>query len=301
MFVDGSQYPCCLRLLLLRCPDQLLMKLLSISKAVCLFATVWCTQVVGSETISEQAHSAAFSLMVAKADSPEVQQALIVLAPFEDREKRSSYAIKKRGGERQKFEQRTYAEFGISVELLDGRFELANLLNRRMNVKGKKLVYSERESLEIIQAVADLVDERYAEAGHDISKFGDPYLTIKLVLGAQATIDNGGLNYFFENDWPGNPPYSYFVDAYERIACSASAKSIAHAAKSFGVERPEADYLFRRKFMAENYDEKRRTVKGWPDPVFGSQSVWHHLALWIYTHPELRKVVEGQVRAGEVD
>lgn len=41
--------------------------------------------------------------------------------------------------------------------------------------------------------------------------------TVALVLIGQAAIDNGGLKYFFENDWLEGVTYSHFADAYERI------------------------------------------------------------------------------------
>jgi hypothetical protein len=41
--------------------------------------------------------------------------------------------------------------------------------------------------------------------------------TILMVHGAQGVLDNGGLQYFFESDWPERPAYSSFSDAYRRV------------------------------------------------------------------------------------
>jgi hypothetical protein len=55
--------------------------------------------------------------------------------------------------------------------------------------------------------------------GDDMSRLPESVRIFLLVNGAQGVIDNGGYNCFFGQDWPGNPPYGDFADAYEAIGC----------------------------------------------------------------------------------
>ena len=62
-----------------------------------------------------------------------------------------------------------------------------------------------------------------AEGRSDINQLHDPIRPVVLVHAAQGMIDNGGLQYFFEADFPGNPPYSLFSISYVvRTVCPAS-------------------------------------------------------------------------------
>ncbi len=52
---------------------------------------------------------------------------------------------------------------------------------------------------------------------------GEQLLTVWAVEQAQGIIDNGGFQYFFENDWPENPSYSVFIDSFRRIGAGEAA------------------------------------------------------------------------------
>src|SRR3954462_213387 len=69
----------------------------------------------------------------------------------------------------------------------------------------------------------------------------EPLLTVWAVEQAQGIIDNGGFQYFFENDWPENPEYSLFVDAFRRIGAAEAADCIQDAASMFPSSTPQLD------------------------------------------------------------
>jgi hypothetical protein len=69
------------------------------------------------------------------------------------------------------------------------------------------------------------------------------------VHGAQGVIDNGGFRYFFENDWPGRPPYSFFSKAYRRIGAARAAQRIEQAVASLPYRRPHLAARGRNRFM----------------------------------------------------
>jgi hypothetical protein len=123
----------------------------------------------------------------------------------------------------------------------------------------------------------------------NVDDLEEPYRTIVRICSAQGIIDNGGLIYFFEADWPGNPPYSDFADAYRRIGRSEAADSIEFAAASFGIPFPERNKEFRNEFMekqfgiwdvAGNWTEGEWTVE-WDDCICGDEEVWDCLTSWL--------------------
>jgi hypothetical protein len=78
---------------------------------------------------------------------------------------------------------------------------------------------------------------------------GEQLLTVWAVEQAQGIIDNGGFQYFFENDWPKNPSYSVFVDAFRRIGAIEAADCIEDAVEMFPSKSPHLDCQMRREHM----------------------------------------------------
>ena len=71
-----------------------------------------------------------------------------------------------------------------------------------------------------LDAAIDFAHARMADAGNDLSQLPFEMQTVIRIETMQGIIDNGGLQYFYENDFPDNPPYSQFVDDLLRLnAC----------------------------------------------------------------------------------
>ena len=77
----------------------------------------------------------------------------------------------------------------------------------------------------------------------------EPLLTAWAVEQAQGVIDNGGFQYFFENDWPDNPEYAVFIDAFRRIGAVEAADCIQDAVRMFPSSTPHLDCDMRREYM----------------------------------------------------
>ena len=137
---------------------------------------------------------------------------------------------------------------------------------------------------ELLEEVSDIAFEKLEEADGRMDKLGEPYQTVAIVYSAQGIIDNGGLQYFFESDWPNNPPYSFFADAYERIGRLEAATAIRNATLAFGFPNPELDVNGRRAFIKSNYDEDKDEISGWDDCICGDKKVWTDLAAWVRNH-----------------
>jgi Domain of unknown function (DUF4375) len=96
--------------------------------------------------------------------------------------------------------------------------------------------------------------------------------TIAAVYSAQGVIDNGGLEYFFGSDWPGQPPYSFFSGAYRRIGAEEAATCIDEAVRLFPFLNPE-----------QHEEDRKQFIKGLPEShefvvlslrVCGDERVW---------------------------
>ena len=69
----------------------------------------------------------------------------------------------------------------------------------------------------------------------NIQILDEPFKTIATVYSAQGIIDNGGLEYFFESDFPDNPSYQLFIDAYTEIGAVEEAKCIQQSLSFFDI------------------------------------------------------------------
>lgn len=87
-----------------------------------------------------------------------------------------------------------------------------------------------------------------------------PQQTVAILYSVQAIIDNGGFQYLFENDFPFNPPYSKFVEAYRRIGSHQVAERLANAVAMFPFENPHLKQAERLKFM-ETLEEENEFLR----------------------------------------
>ncbi len=87
------------------------------------------------------------------------------------------------------------------------------------------------------------------QLGGDPSKLDLPKQTVSVLYSVQAIIDNGGFQYLFENDFPFNPPYSQFVDAYRRIGSNQAVARLEKAVAMFPFEDPHLHQGKRLEFM----------------------------------------------------
>ena len=67
----------------------------------------------------------------------------------------------------------------------------------------------------------------------DMEALPVPLRTLLMVEAAQGMIDSGGLEYFYEADFPNNPAYDVFVQAYRRIGAESAAECIEASALMF--------------------------------------------------------------------
>jgi len=115
------------------------------------------------------------------------------------------------------------------------------------------------------------------KAGGNIQILAEPFKTIAIVCSAQGIIDNGGLEYFFVSDFPNNPSYQMFIDAYLNIGALAEAECIKKALPFFIVPNPEIDTEARIKFINSLPDDSSHEFQVISGHICGSEAVWNLL------------------------
>ena len=125
----------------------------------------------------------------------------------------------------------------------------------------------------------------------DPDKLPPPVRTVVLVHAAQGIIENGGLQYFFESDFPGQPPYSVFVDAYRAIGALEEAKALADAVSLFPFANPHRFQARRDKFLEQFLDggahRPDSPFEPFTDQLCGSNDVWPLLEAYVERHADL--------------
>ena len=102
---------------------------------------------------------------------------------------------------------------------------------------------------DFLDAAADRAFASLQRAGGDPRKLENPLRAVAIIYAAQGSMDNGGLRYFFESDWPGQPPYAVFAEAYRNIGATAHASAIEEGANVFPFQNPEREGGRRRECL----------------------------------------------------
>jgi len=108
--------------------------------------------------------------------------------------------------------------------------------------------------------------------------------TVAIVHAAQGIIDNGGLAYFFAMDFPQNPPYAMFVDAYHRIGADAVATCIAVGTTLFPFPQPHLHETKRRKWIDSVKGDDAHEFTVLSDTACGNEVAWQRLAEFVDKH-----------------
>lgn len=133
----------------------------------------------------------------------------------------------------------------------------------------------------ILDKAMDFAFAQLDAAGGDPARLPIPLQTVVVVFAAQGMIDNGGLELFFESDFPGQPPYSFITDAYRRIGAVPGAECIDSAAMLFSFEAPQLSQERRRAFLAEVAQDPGHLFGRFSDSICGDETIWNQLNAYI--------------------
>jgi hypothetical protein len=128
-----------------------------------------------------------------------------------------------------------------------------------------------------------------AEESPDIASLPNEIRIVAMIHAAQGIIDNGGLRYFFEMDFPDRPPYSRFVDAYREIGANEEASLLEQAIALFPFEDPHLHVRKRNEFLDsfKNAEGEEVASPFTPlcDRLCGNVNPWQRLASFVERHP----------------
>jgi hypothetical protein len=96
---------------------------------------------------------------------------------------------------------------------------------------------------------------------------------VLIVTAVQGDTDNGGLPFFFEADWSGNPPYSVFASAFRAIGANPTADLIEAAASLFPFPDPHLHGDARRDYLRTYCMQNGRTNNSAPLVQLGDQAI----------------------------
>lgn len=129
---------------------------------------------------------------------------------------------------------------------------------------------------------------REAQRVGNAKKLPEVLRSIAVVVSAQGVIDNGGLRYFFEANFPGAPPYSLFVRAYRAIGAAAEADHLAQAVRLFPFDRPHKRVKQRNEYLKRIETEGGKEFQAFErlsDALCGNENVERCLEAYIAANP----------------
>ena len=118
-----------------------------------------------------------------------------------------------------------------------------------------------------------------AANGSRLADLPEAVRVVAVVHAAQGIIDNGGLNYFFESDFPDSPPYSLFSECYRRIGAVDEAEVLERAVARFPFPDPHKSSE-RRNALLNEWDEDLEW-NALDAALIGNKNVWSHLEKFI--------------------
>jgi hypothetical protein len=139
----------------------------------------------------------------------------------------------------------------------------------------------------------DYAVSRLHAAGGEVDVLPLPLQTLLMVESAQAIIDGGGLEFFYDADFPNNPPYSAFVDAYRRIGADAAAACIEASAALFPFDEPHLFEPLRQLWLEKFRLDDHAEFAALSERICGDASVWVKLGEYVTIHRTAFRAEQG--------
>ena len=125
---------------------------------------------------------------------------------------------------------------------------------------------------------------RLEAANGDLQLLPIPLQTLLLVESAHGIIESGGLEYFYDADFPNNPPYELFVEAYRRIGAEAAAACIETTARMFPFDEPHLFAPLRQVWLEKLRVDPLQAFARLSEGVCADDSVWAKLDDYVERH-----------------
>jgi hypothetical protein len=130
----------------------------------------------------------------------------------------------------------------------------------------------------------DYAIARLAAAGGDLNALPTPLQTLLIVESVQSMLDTGGLEYVYEADFPNNPPYALFVQAYRRIGAHTAAACLEASALLFPFEDPHFFEELRILWLERLRNDPQRAFERLDAQLRADATVWAKLGEYVARH-----------------
>jgi hypothetical protein len=108
------------------------------------------------------------------------------------------------------------------------------------------------------------------------------------VYACQPLVEIGGLQYFFESDWPGLPPYSELANAFHLIGAAEASSPVSKAVALFSFPDPHLSRLRRVEFLRASCVEPDTEMAVLSSKMMDqSDDVYSKLAVYVGRQSEL--------------
>ncbi len=123
-----------------------------------------------------------------------------------------------------------------------------------------------------------------SEADGHMDRLAVPLQTLLIVESAQGIIESGGLAYFYEADFPNNPPYESFAAAYRRIGAEMAAACIEDSAALFPFAEPHLFAPLRELWLEKMAADPAHAFHSLSARIGNDDSVWQRLTDYVRRH-----------------
>lgn len=138
----------------------------------------------------------------------------------------------------------------------------------------------------VLERASAYATAKVHEAGGDVGQLPEPVQTVVVIDTAQGIIDNGGLEYFYESDFPGNPPYSFFVETFRRIGAESVASCIEESSRMFPFPEPHLHEAKRQQWLETVKHDDAHPFVRLSRRACGDESVFRKLAEYAERHQD---------------
>ncbi|MBI1423106.1 MAG: DUF4375 domain-containing protein [Gammaproteobacteria bacterium] len=136
----------------------------------------------------------------------------------------------------------------------------------------------------ILDQAANYVFSRLDEVDNHLDALPHPVRTFLTVYLAQTVIEVGGLEYFFTSDFPENPPYRQFINAYREIGAMGTVAALEKSLSFFAFDSPETQPDLRREFIESLPDDASHAFSKLSNQLREDESAWDRLGEYAQQH-----------------
>lgn len=129
---------------------------------------------------------------------------------------------------------------------------------------------------------ADALIRDHFDPSQDLAALPIEWQTYLAVCSHVELIKSGGLPFFFDGNFPGNPNYSIFSEAYRRIGCEDMALWFEEAVALFPFKAPHQNREKRQAYLKEYCSKGTGELCELGDRMMDSAEVaYRHLAEYV--------------------